>query len=86
MQKPDNRLTTKNGSQHTMNTPMTMPSVFAAFFSLANLASFRESEKFLLPMFCRYVRPPPDKPLLCNADNGSSSGSSGVDVAVAECE
>uniref|UniRef100_A0A182J771 Uncharacterized protein n=1 Tax=Anopheles atroparvus TaxID=41427 RepID=A0A182J771_ANOAO len=47
MQKPDSRLTTKNGSQHTMNTPITMPSVLAAFFSLANLASLRDSEKFL---------------------------------------
>lgn len=28
----------------------------------------------------------PCNPLFCKADSGSSSGSSGVDVAVAECE
>lgn len=81
MQKPDSRLTTKNGSQHTMNTPITMPNVLAAFFSFANFANFRDNEKFLPMWRCR-----PPSPLLCSADNGSSSGSSGVDVAVAECE
>lgn len=52
MQKPESKLTTKNGSQQTIKTPMTMPRVFAAFFSFANFANFRDSEKFL-PIFCR---------------------------------
>lgn len=81
MQKPESKLTTKNGSQHTMNTPITIPNVLAAFFSFANFANFRDKEKFLPICRCR-----PPRPLLCNADNGSSSGSSGVEVAVAECE
>jgi len=51
VQNPDHRFTTKNGSQQIMNTPITIPRVFAAFFSLANLASLREREKFL-PRCC----------------------------------
>lgn len=50
-QKPDHRFTTKKGNQQTMKTPMTMPRVFAAFFSFANLASLRDKEKFL-PRCC----------------------------------
>lgn len=81
IQNPDSRLTTKNGSQQMMKTPITMPSVLAAFFSLANLANFRDNEKFL-PMW-RWRAD--DIPFVCiSADSGSSSGSSGVDVAVAD--
>ena len=50
-QKPDQRLTTKKGSQQMMKTPITIPNVLAAFFSLANLASLRDREK-LLPLVC----------------------------------
>lgn len=40
LQNPEIKFTTKNGNQHRMNTPMTIPRVLAAFFSLANLANF----------------------------------------------
>ena len=38
-QNPAITLVTKNGSQQMMNTPITVPRVFAAFVSLENLAS-----------------------------------------------
>lgn len=70
VQKPDNKFTTKNGSQHTINTPITIPSVFAAFFSFANLDSLRLSEKFL-PYRFEAIRV---RPLFWSAVSGSSSG------------
>jgi hypothetical protein len=55
-QKPDSKFTTKNGDQHTMNTPITMPSVFAAFISVANFASFLLKEKiFDIALLLAYV-------------------------------
>lgn len=55
--------------------PITIPKVLAAFFSFANFASFLDSEKFFPRCRCRM-------PLLCKAESGSSSGSSGVELAV----
>ncbi len=37
MHTPEITLVRKNGSQQMMNTPITVPSVFAAFFSFENL-------------------------------------------------
>lgn len=40
--------TTKNGSQQVMNTPTTIPRIFAAFFSRLNLATLLEKVSLLL--------------------------------------
>lgn len=47
MHIPDNRFKIKNGNQQIMNTPITIPSVLAAFFSFANFDNLRLKEKFL---------------------------------------
>jgi len=44
--RPEMTFTRKNGNQQMMKIPMTVPRVFAAFFSSANLASLREILKF----------------------------------------
>ena len=44
---PETMFVMKNGSQQMMNTPITVPRVLAAFFSLANLFSLRDREKLL---------------------------------------
>ena len=41
MQMPEMTLVRKKGSQQMMNTPITVPSVLAAFFSFANLVTFQ---------------------------------------------
>jgi len=86
VQNPDHRFTTKNGNQQMIKTPITMPRVFAAFFSLANLASLRDNEKFL-PRCCLLLILTDGtlvRPLLCRAVSGSSRScrSSGVLDAV----
>lgn len=45
MQNPDTMFVTKNGSQQMMKMPITVPSVFAAFFSFENLANFLDKLK-----------------------------------------
>ena len=41
MQMPEMTLVRKKGSQQMMNTPITVPSVLAAFFSFANLVTLQ---------------------------------------------
>ena len=48
MQMPEMTLVRKKGSQQMMNTPITVPRVLAAFFSLANLVTFGKRECFTL--------------------------------------
>ena len=45
MQMPEMTLVRKKGSQQMMNTPITVPSVLAAFFSLANLVTFGQKQR-----------------------------------------
>jgi hypothetical protein len=47
MQTPEMTLVRKKGIQQMMKTPITVPSVLAAFFSLANLDTFFEMENVL---------------------------------------
>ena len=55
----------KNGSQQRMKTPMTIPRVFAAFRSFANLLSFLLMFQFFIFLGCSKFPDPKSSSLAC---------------------